>query len=267
MTDDMKTRILDMVSGISVFSQTRGLAYIITWFHRVTGIILVGYLWLHVYTLSYLAHPVEFKAKIELFRNLGFLYFEWLLAVPVIFHALNGGRLIRYEIYGNRRDDVAIRWVIGLSIIYVVFIILMVFIGNQEVSTIIYWSSIMIAALCVSGAASYRIVSSDAGWAWKLQRISGVFLLVMIPAHMMFMHLNLSAGHDANEIISRMRIIFIKILDMLIMTCALYHGGYGLLSILKDYLSSSAVIRNMTLLVIIISMTFAWLGLKTILFV
>ncbi len=52
MTDDMKTRILDMVSGISGFSQTRGLAYIITWFHRVTGIILVGYLWLHVYTLS-----------------------------------------------------------------------------------------------------------------------------------------------------------------------------------------------------------------------
>jgi succinate dehydrogenase hydrophobic anchor subunit len=89
----------------------------------------------------------------------------------------------------------------------------------------------------------------------------------MIPAHMMFMHLNLSAGHDAYEIISRMRIIFIKILDMLIMTCALYHGGYGLLSILKDYLYSSVVIRNMTLLVIIISMTFAWLGLKTILFV
>ncbi len=63
-------------------------------------------------------------------------------------------------------------------------------------------------------------------------------MLLMIPAHMLFMHLNPSLGHDAQTIIERMRHPFIKLVDLSLVLSVLYHGGYSLFSIGQDYLKS-----------------------------
>lgn len=64
--------------------------------------------------------PEIYDARMKLLRLPLFVLLEWLLAVPVIFHALNGGRLMLYEIFGNRKDALVLRWALGLSVAPVV---------------------------------------------------------------------------------------------------------------------------------------------------
>ena len=96
---------LDNVPIVSFYAQTRGWPFVITWIHRISGMLMVIYIWLHIYTLSFLAEPDAYDSKMKLFGSFAFSFLEWLLAVPVIFHALNGGRLIMYEIFGSRNDE------------------------------------------------------------------------------------------------------------------------------------------------------------------
>jgi succinate dehydrogenase hydrophobic anchor subunit len=99
---------------------------------------------------------------------------------------------------------------------------------------------------------------------WKLQRICGAFLLVMIPAHFLFMHMNPAAGKDAAVIISRLQSQFIQFVDILLVAAVCYHGGYGLYSVGKDYMARRSLQPLLTALVAIIMLMFAWVGIKTI---
>jgi lincosamide and streptogramin A transport system ATP-binding/permease protein len=54
------------------------------------------------------------------------------------------------------------------------------------------------------------------------------------------MHLNLSAGNQANAGIMRVQEAFLKMVDLTLLLALLYHGGYGLMSVLGDYLSSKS---------------------------
>ena len=81
---------------VAYYSKSRGWPFILSWVHRATGVVLVGYLLLHVSTLSSLAEPAVFEAKMVFYRHLVFSLLEWAIAIPLIFHAFNGGRLILY---------------------------------------------------------------------------------------------------------------------------------------------------------------------------
>ena len=110
-----------------------GIPYLYSWIHRITGIGLILFLWFHIHTLSYLSDPAEFDLKLERFNTLGLNYFEWLLALPVIFHALNGGRLILYEIFSNRKEGLLATWVAGLTIIYSLILLLIMYVSNISI--------------------------------------------------------------------------------------------------------------------------------------
>jgi succinate dehydrogenase hydrophobic membrane anchor protein len=99
-------------------------------------------------------------------------------------------------------------------------------------------------------------------WTWKLQRITGAFLLVVIPAHLLFMHLNVSMGHEADIVIARMQNFFIKIIDTAILVSALYHGGYGILAVAKDYIKSKTLQNIFAGLIVLIMILFGWCGTK-----
>jgi succinate dehydrogenase / fumarate reductase cytochrome b subunit len=109
---------LENVPVVSFYAKTRGWLFVIAWTHRISGLLMVLYIGIHIYTLSFLATPDAYDTKMKLFSFFPFSFLEWLLAAPVIFHALNGGRLILYEIFGIRNDESMIRWVLGLSAIY-----------------------------------------------------------------------------------------------------------------------------------------------------
>ena len=256
--------ILNRIPYVAFYARTRGWEFIISLSHRITGLLLVLYLWFHLITLSALGSPGDYDAKMALFSSPLIVFFEWLLAIPVIFHALNGGRLMLFEFYGYRNDTAMIRWLFTVSAAYVGLLAVFMLLGNQSVSPIFFLLTVFIIAV-IGGyaflAGVWRLAHSPF---WKFQRVSGVFLLVMIPAHFLFMHLNPAAGKDSAVIIARMQNVFVKIVDLAMVLAVVYHGGYGLFSVGRDYIVSRRLQILMTALVAVVMLWSAWIGLKII---
>lgn len=253
--------LLDAVENLT---KIRGWPYLAAWAHRITGGMLLLYVFLHIYTLSSLSDPARFDAKMKIFGFAFFVLLEFLLALPVIYHALNGGRLILYEVFENRRDQLVLKWVIGLGGLYTAMLAVFMLAGNQSVSAPFFWTYTAAAAGCLTYITVTRLRRSGASPFWKLQRISGAFLFLMVPAHMLFMHLNPAMGHDAQVIIARLGNPFIKFIDMLLVTAVLYHGSYGLFSIGQDYIRSAGARTGLLVGVTVAALGFAWTGLKLI---
>ena len=232
------------------------------WCHRIAGLFLIVYLCLHIYTLSYLSSPPLYDATMKTYGFFLFTILEWALAVPVIFHALNGARLILYEGFEMRNDESMIRWLLGLSVLYVAFLGVLMLTGTQSVSAVFYWLAMLIAGLTLAYGVASRFRVPRHSLLWKLQRITGVFLLVMVPAHLIFMHLNPSVGKEANIVIMRMQNWFIKFVDLGLLIIVLYHAGYGLISVVRDYISFRVLRMGLAFLIILFIVIFAWAGIR-----
>jgi len=261
---DQIFRILNKIPYVAFYAKTRGWEFILSWSHRLTGLLLLLYVWFHLITLSALSIPGNYDAKMALFSSPLIVFFEWLLAIPVIFHAVNGGRLMLFEIYGYRDDTAMVRWVFVVSAAYACLLAVFMLLGNQSVSPIFFWLTVFIIAVICGYAFSARIWRLGHSQFWKFQRVSGVFLLVMIPAHFLFMHLNPAVGKDSAMIIARIQNFFIKIVDLAMVLAVVYHGGYGLFSVGKDYIVSQRLQILMTVLVAFVMVLSAWIGLKVI---
>ena len=160
-----------------------------------------------------------------------------------------------------------IRWLIGLAAGYTLFIGLMMIMGNQVVTPVFFWLSALSAALCAVYFIVVKISTSGASLGWKLQRITGGFLLIMIPAHLLFMHLNPTVAHQAGVVIARMQNTFIKLVDLSLVFCVLYHAGYGLYSITKDYFPNKRIELLSRFFITAIMVFFGWAGMKLTIFI
>ena len=267
----ISTKITDQIFGIlnkipyvAFYAHTRGWAFILSWGHRITGLLMVVYVWFHLITLSALSSPGDYDAKMALFSSPLIVFLEWVFAIPVIFHAVNGGRLMLFEIYGYRDDTAMIRWLFAVSGAYVCLLAVFMLLGNQSASPIFFWLTAFIIAVICGYAFLARIWRLGHSRFWKFQRASGAFLLVMIPAHFLFMHLNPAVGKDSAVIIARIQNFFVKIVDVTMVLAVLYHGGYGLFSVGKDYIVSRPLQILMTALVAVVMVLSAWIGLKVI---
>jgi len=237
---------------------------VISWAHRLSGVLLVIFLWFHIYTLSFLTAPAAYVEKMKLYQLPLMAFIEWALAIPVMFHALNGGRLILYESFRCRKDEVLLNWVFGLTFLYAGLLAVLMLMGTQNVSAVFFW----LIAVSIAATATYglyaRIGRSAHPWSWKLQRLTGAFLLAMIPAHFLFMHLNPQIAKDAGLVATRMQHPWIKLVDAALVVSVLYHGGYGLVSILNDYIGSKELRVIGSGLIIFIMTIAAVAGLKLI---
>ena len=241
--------------------QSRGQSYVIGWGHRLSGLFLLFYVLLHINTLSSLSEPEIFRAKAETFSGPLFVLFEWLLAVPVIFHCLNGGRLLIYELFTTRYDDLLRPWVLALSAVYLFVLGYLMIVGDQSVSAHFFWLIALIISITVTYPVVQKIRQAGGSFWWKLQRLSGTFLFILVPAHMLFMHLNPAMGRDVQIITERLSQPLITIIDGLLLAAILYHGGYGLIGIIKDYLTEQRLIRICTGVVIVILVLFGLQGI------
>lgn len=165
--------------------QIKGWPYIAAWAHRISGVLLVIYALFHVVTLSSLPSPEIYDAKMKVLQHPLLVLLAWLLAAPVIFHALNGGRLMLYEIFHNRKDALALRWTAGISIVYILLLGFFLLLGNQRVSELVFWVYTLAGSLGLVYVTIVRLKSSGASIFWKFHRISGAFLFLMIPPHIM----------------------------------------------------------------------------------
>lgn len=254
--------MLERLPLISSYARARGWAFVISWCNRLAGILMVVYIWFHIYFLTLLKTPSSYDATMRIFEFFVLEFFQWLLAVPVIFHALNGGRLILYESFGWRNDESMTRWMIGLSIVYIAVLGLLMLMGDQTVSPFFFWLIVLVAAVILAYAVCARIWKTGHSILWKLQRVSGAFLLVLVPAHLIFMHMNPSAGMEASVVTIRMKGFFIKVVDVALLLAALYHGGYGLSSVISEYLWSRILRMGLIVLVTLLMIISAWVGIR-----
>jgi len=250
---------------ISHYASTRGWPYIISWIHRGAGLVLVGFVWAHVYTLLSLSTPEAYSAAVKGYGSYPIIVLEWALSLPLIFHALNGGRLVLYESFGLRNDSAMIRWVLALSAAYVSMLGLLMILGDQQVSPLFYWMVVLPFAMAIMYSLTARLWSVPHAFTWRLQRLTGAFLLVFAPAHMVFMHLNASVARYPEIVIARVQNNFLKIMDLALLAAVSYHGAYGVVTVLKDYVSSRLVSTSLTLLVCFIIGVLALAGARLIL--
>jgi len=258
--------ILDSIPVISFYGDTRGWKFVLSWSHRIAGLVLVSYLLFHIYTLSLLSNPSLFTAKMAFYNNFFFKFLEWLLAVPLIFHALNGTRLILYESFGLRNNQRMIHWSFSLGLIYIMLLGFFMILGNQNASISFFWLTTFIISIVFCYYLYQKIWDTQNSWLWKLQRISGTFLLVMLPAHMVFMHINYSVGHETATVLARMQHYSIKMLDMFLVIVVLYHATFGIYSIIEDYLENNVARKGLTIILLLIMIYFGYVGAKFTLF-
>jgi succinate dehydrogenase / fumarate reductase cytochrome b subunit len=87
-------------------------------YHRVTGIALIGYLFLHIYSLSTLTQGREvFEHKMQSFLAPPFLILEWVLFIIVLFHSLNGIRIVLVDWADGAKYHKSLyrfSWVVGI---------------------------------------------------------------------------------------------------------------------------------------------------------
>lgn len=254
--------VLGRLPVVSYYAKTRGWPFIMAWMHRISGVLLAIYFCVHIYTLSLLADPAVYEAKMKVFGYFPLSLLEWLLAGPVIFHALNGGRLVLYEVFGSRAEESLIRWVISLSIIYIFLIGLLMVRQDQSVSLILFWLTVLLFSIGLVYPVVVKLRGAGNTTAWKLHRISGIYLMFMIPAHLLFMHLNPAVAHEANIVTARMQNLFIKLVDLTLVASVAYHAGYGLISVCKDYLRPGSLQNCLNFLTVLAMVILGWIGIK-----
>jgi succinate dehydrogenase / fumarate reductase, cytochrome b subunit len=71
--------------------------------HRLTGLALTGYILVHIYLISGLAHKEAFNSEMQIFQHPLLKLLEWALFSVLIFHALNGIRIFVVDYFNGAR--------------------------------------------------------------------------------------------------------------------------------------------------------------------
>ena len=93
--------------------------------HRITGIGLTLYILLHIVALTGLLRgEAAFNEEMKLFSSPIFLFAEWFLGILVMFHAINGVRIVLVDLGNGARYHKQI-----LAFVYIISAILVVGMG------------------------------------------------------------------------------------------------------------------------------------------
>ena len=266
-TTKIESYIISLVERfpiLSYYTTSKGWSFLISWGHRLAGLTLIGYMFAHIYTLSLLFTPATFDADMKLLHNFVFSFLEWALAVPLLFHSLNGGRLILYELFHMREDEIVMRSMIIIGLVYILIVGFFFVEESQQISVALFWSITVAISLIAFFIVLNKIWRTGNSILWKLQRITGAFMIPMLLGHMLFMHMNYLTGHDSRTILLRMQNPFIRGMDLVFITLLLFHAGYGVFSIVADYIKPGPILRSLAVLVIIVMAISAFFGIRLI---
>jgi succinate dehydrogenase hydrophobic membrane anchor protein len=256
--------LIGRIPVLSYYVNSRGWSFLLSWAHRLAGLTLLAYIFAHIYTLSLLFNPATYDADMKFLDHFVFAFLEWCVAIPVIFHSLNGSRLILYELFHVREEELMIRFVVFLGFIYVMLVGFFFIQEGPQISATLFWSITSAISICAFLIVLFKIWATKNSVLWKLQRITGAFMLPMLIGHMFFMHMNYLAGHDSKTILARMQSPFIRGLDLVFIVFLLFHAGYGMFSILADYIKPGALLKLLTVLIFLAMAVSAFFGIRIV---
>lgn len=82
--------------------------------HRLTGLALVGYLVVHIWGLKAITNPDAYNALITSYHAPIFKVGEFLLLGAVVYHALNGLRIVLIDFMGWSPNQKKLFWTLGI---------------------------------------------------------------------------------------------------------------------------------------------------------
>jgi succinate dehydrogenase hydrophobic membrane anchor protein len=256
--------LMGRIPILSYYVHSRGWSFLLSWAHRLAGLTLVGYMFAHIYTLSLLFDPAAYDADMKFLDNFIFAFLEWCVAIPVAFHSLNGSRLILYELFHVREEEIMIRLMVLVGIIYIAIMGFFFIEGGEQISAMLFWSITGVISLIAFFIVLFRLWRTRNALLWKLQRITGAFMLPMLIGHMFFMHMNYLTGHDSKTILMRMQSPFIRGLDFVFIAFLLFHAGYGMFSIIADYIKPGALLKSIAALIVVAMAVSAFFGIRIV---
>ena len=248
----------------SPLARRRGWPYVVAWMHRVTGLILVAYALFHLKTLSLISDAAAYDAKMDTLSGPIFAFLEWALALPVMLHAVNGARLILFESFAFRNDGALLKNVFAISGLYALVLAILMLSGDQTMTPLAFWLPVLSVSLILSWGLASRMALSGLPATFITQRVTGAFMLVMIPAHLLFMHLSPETAKSSSEVIFRMRIGLVRIVDAVLVIAVLCHAGQGLITILCDYIGKGPMRALLRIAIIGLMVLFGVTGLQLI---
>lgn len=96
--------------------------------HRLTGIGLTVYIIVHIYAVSSLQRGKEaFDTEMKLFSSPFFLFLEWALGALVVYHALNGIRIVLIDLGSGSKYHKPLyyaTWTVGIVLLVVMAILI-----------------------------------------------------------------------------------------------------------------------------------------------
>lgn len=103
--------------------------------HRLTGVLLIAYLLVHIYVLTGLYDPAAFAEEMEILTNPAVQMVEFMLFLPILFHSINGIRLviIEWTDKGSRYQKPMIAAVYAVSVILAIAM-LIIFLNHEPYS-------------------------------------------------------------------------------------------------------------------------------------
>lgn len=84
---------------------------------RITGLALVLYLILHIWSIGHVRQGASsFDATMAAYNKLPFWFFEYLLLLAVLYHMFNGLRLTLADFFSLTKRQAQMLWLAGLCI-------------------------------------------------------------------------------------------------------------------------------------------------------
>ena len=102
--------------------------------HRLTGLALVGYLVLHVWGLKAITDPDAYNALIAGYHGPLFKIGEFMLLGAVVYHSLNGLRIVLIDFMGWSPNQRKLFWTLG-AVAAVLFIVG----GYPSIAALVDW--------------------------------------------------------------------------------------------------------------------------------
>jgi succinate dehydrogenase cytochrome b556 subunit len=248
----------------------------LTWLaHRISGVAVVYFLSLHIFeTLQLGLGPGAYDEATAVYKQPWFRPFEFLLVMAVVYHGLNGLRVMLFDYFPRAtRYRNQIFW-IGVALFVVLtpligfFMLRPIFglslpeifadlrsapyaaliVGPVAIPVLyLLWRGTALSEgrkpiLSASNSSAPPTASGFEQFAWGFMRVSGLILVVLVFLHLFIMHLERDIVQVTGEfVIDRFRANPIwQFVDLAMLFFAWLHGLNGVRLVLTDYMRRGA---------------------------
>ena len=207
--------------------------------HRITGVAIFFFLLVHVLDTALIrVSPEAYNAVIGTYKNEIMALGEVVLVAAIVFHAMNGLRIILIDF-----------WSKGARLQRQLFWGVLAVLGDPDrrlrsspslARLQRFRRGSLMSAQTVAAPTRRRRGVNLEKWGWVFMRASGVVLIVLIFGHL-FVNLMVGEGIHALDfafIAGKFATPFWQWWDVLMLWLALIHGGNGMRTIVNDYVTT-----------------------------